>query len=115
MLDPIACRSMELGSPRVSISALVELNDLLVRRGLRRSSPCDSTLAEEKHHDRAEDVGADGAAPPIGDDVQCDAVARNELRRKPSCNHDPRDPEIGSAPVTTPVTNAHHVIRLPLN
>src|SRR5690606_4244907 len=92
MLDPIACRSMELGSPRVSISALVELNDLLVRRGLRRSSPCDPTVAEEKHHDRAKGVGANGAAPPIGDDVRCDAVARYELRRTPSCDHDARDP-----------------------
>lgn len=38
MLDAAACTGMELGAPRASMAALVNLHELLSRHGLRRSS-----------------------------------------------------------------------------
>ena len=48
MLDPLVCIGMELGVPRVSLAALSDLDDLLNRRGLRRSSCGDITAAQEQ-------------------------------------------------------------------
>jgi hypothetical protein len=48
MLDPTACAAMTFGAPRLSISALAELHQLLLERGFRRSSLDDSTIAQEE-------------------------------------------------------------------
>jgi hypothetical protein len=48
MLDPAACAGMDLGEPRVSVAALSDLNDLLSRRGLRRSSSGDLITGKEQ-------------------------------------------------------------------
>src|SRR5215203_2030324 len=39
MLDPAACAGMELGAPRVAVSALAELHRLLIEHGFRRKLP----------------------------------------------------------------------------
>jgi hypothetical protein len=44
MLDPIACVGMSIGSPRVTVSALIELYLLLLERDFRRSSVVDSRI-----------------------------------------------------------------------
>jgi hypothetical protein len=38
MLDPATCAGMAFGAPRVTVLALVELHQLLIERGFRRSS-----------------------------------------------------------------------------
>ena len=48
MLDPAVCVSMNLGEPRVAVSALRELHNLLVERDLRGNSPNDSTFVQEE-------------------------------------------------------------------
>jgi hypothetical protein len=48
MLDPVLCVSMKLGEPRIAVSALRELHNLLVERGLRGNSPNDSTFVKEE-------------------------------------------------------------------
>src|ERR1035441_2090775 len=37
MLDAASCAGMELGAPRASVAALVDVHQLLFQRGLRRS------------------------------------------------------------------------------
>jgi hypothetical protein len=46
MLDPIACAGMEIGAPRVTVAALLELHTLLIEGGLRRSSSGDSRIVQ---------------------------------------------------------------------
>src|SRR5215213_938563 len=48
MLDPAACAGMELGAPRVAVSALAELHRLLIEHGFRRSSPGGPMTIREK-------------------------------------------------------------------
>jgi hypothetical protein len=43
MLDPAACAAMAC-TPRVAMSALIDLNRLLTERGFRRSSPDDPNI-----------------------------------------------------------------------
>ena len=56
MLDPVACGGMEIGAPRLAVSALADLHRVLIERGFRQSSPDDPTIVQEKHDE----------APPIG-------------------------------------------------
>jgi hypothetical protein len=56
MVDPVACAAMRLGEPRVSLTALRDLRDLLARRGVERSSPRDSDVAGEVQHGRVEEA-----------------------------------------------------------
>jgi len=76
MLDASACVGMEIGAPRVSVAALADLDDLLKRRGLRRSCSGDSAAGEEQPDARPTDqaVTADAAA----DAARLDAAARDE-------------------------------------
>jgi hypothetical protein len=55
---------MSLGAPRVSLAALADLNDLLIRRGFRRSSSGDTIVAEEEQDERDHVAGVDRAATP---------------------------------------------------
>jgi hypothetical protein len=59
MLDPAACAGMSLGAPRVTLAALAELDQLLTKRGFRRSSRDDPTIVQEERH--AELARAGGA------------------------------------------------------
>ena len=58
MLDPAACAGMALGAPRVAVSALAELHQLLIERGFRRSSLDGSIIVQEEQHEKPADTGA---------------------------------------------------------
>ncbi|MER8773032.1 hypothetical protein NKH63_30930, partial [Mesorhizobium sp. M0960] len=53
MIDPVACAAMDLGPPRVSLAALLELHKLLIERRFRRGSPDGFTIAEAQHENPA--------------------------------------------------------------
>jgi hypothetical protein len=57
MLDPVICVKMVLGTPRVTVSALVELHQLLVERGFGSSSEGDSNIVQEKRRERSSEAG----------------------------------------------------------
>ena len=65
MLDPAACAGMSLGAPRVNLAALVEVHQLLLERGFRRSSRDDTTIVSEEQHEELvrTDSAIHGAAP----------------------------------------------------
>jgi hypothetical protein len=63
MLDPMACAGMEIGPPRVSLAALIELRRLLNAQGLGGSFPDDATVVTEEH-DEASDARSAGRAAP---------------------------------------------------
>jgi len=58
MFDPAACAGMGLGGPRVTLSALVELHQLLVEHGFRRSSPDDPMTIREERDENPAVIGA---------------------------------------------------------
>jgi len=52
MLDPVACAGMAtIVSPRVAVSALLDLHHLLIARGFRRSSRDDPIIVQEEQHE----------------------------------------------------------------
>jgi hypothetical protein len=51
ILDPAACAGMAFGAPRVTLSALAELHQLLTERGFRRSSQDDPIIVQEQQHE----------------------------------------------------------------
>lgn len=58
MLDPAACAGMGLGVPRVAASALVDLHQLLIERGFRRSCLDEPTIVQEERDEKPVDTGA---------------------------------------------------------
>src|SRR4051794_21624877 len=66
MLDPVACAGMELGPPRVSVSALADLHQLLIERGSRRCSRGGLNTVQEEHHGAPPATGTaiPGTPPP---------------------------------------------------
>jgi hypothetical protein len=54
ILDPVACAGMAFGAPRVTVSALVELHQLLIEHGFRRSSQDDPTIVQEEQNEEPE-------------------------------------------------------------
>jgi hypothetical protein len=65
MLDPAACATIAIGTPRVATSALIDLNRLLTERGFRRSFPDDPNIVQEKQDEEPASAGAvaSGSAP----------------------------------------------------
>jgi hypothetical protein len=94
MLDASACVGMEIGAPRASLAALQDLDDLLKRRGLRRSCSGDIAAREEQPDARPADEAF--ATPTTADRAGLDAAARNEPARSASGRDAPRDPADGS-------------------
>jgi len=58
ILDPAACAGMAFGAPRVVVPALIELHQLLIEHGFRRSSRDDSTVVQEEQHEEPARTGA---------------------------------------------------------
>jgi hypothetical protein len=54
MLDPVVCAGMDIGFPRVTLSALIDLHDLLTARGFRRSSSDKSNVVQSGFKFRSE-------------------------------------------------------------
>jgi len=63
MFDPATCAGMALGTPRVAVSALVELHQLLIEGGFRRSSLDDPTIVLEKQDEKPADTNAARRSP----------------------------------------------------
>ena len=65
MLDPIACAGMEIGAPCATVPALIELHNLLIEGGFRRSSWDDSRIVQEELDEEPAITGAavDASAP----------------------------------------------------
>jgi len=62
MLDPVICAAMQIGAPRASVAALVDLQHLLVERGLRASSADDSDIVREEPSDQVANIGVNSVA-----------------------------------------------------
>jgi hypothetical protein len=62
MLDPIACAGMVIGTPRVAVSALADLHQLLIGRGFRGSSVVDSRIVKEEQNEQFAKVGSANAS-----------------------------------------------------
>lgn len=82
MLDPAACTGINLGTPRVSLAALSDLDDLLSRRGLRRSSSGDVIAGKEQTDARPPPRAVEPQA--TADAVRLGAVARDEPTGAPA-------------------------------
>lgn len=63
MLDPVACGGMEVGAPRVAVSALVELHHLLIEQGIRRSFRDDPPSDQEEQDERPAGTGTTTSRP----------------------------------------------------
>src|SRR3954453_20017094 len=63
MLDPMTCAGMEIGAPRVAVSALVDLHQLLIERGFRGSSQDDPSIVQEEQNEEPTDTGASAHGP----------------------------------------------------
>lgn len=63
MLDPVACAGMEMGTPQLTVDALITLQRLLTEGGFTRSSPDDATIVRKKRHEKTLDADAAGTSP----------------------------------------------------
>lgn len=59
MLDPIVCAGLSLGAPRVDLTALVELERLLMAQANAADSRSDSAIIREDGHDASQIAGDD--------------------------------------------------------
>src|SRR5271166_3771033 len=83
MLDPGACVGMRLGAPQVDIVALKDLRQLLIDRGLRRSSTGDVRVAEEEQNEafaqtRRNNAVAASHPAPTRDSIRLAAAVDDE-------------------------------------
>jgi DNA invertase Pin-like site-specific DNA recombinase len=58
MLDSAVCAGMTFGAPRVTVSALADLHQLLTERGFRQSSLGNPTIVPEQQYVEPTDAGA---------------------------------------------------------
>ena len=92
MLDAAACAGMALGTPRVAISALVELHRLLIEGGFRRSSLDESTIVQEEQDEEPTDNNATHRA----------ASAQHSVRFRKAPGDDRFGPTDGTRSVDAP-------------
>jgi hypothetical protein len=80
MLDPAACVGMEIGVPRVALSALIDLHRLLRNCGFARSSRDDSTTIPEEQHEEPVDIDLTAVrnATPAEHDTRFHAASTDE-------------------------------------
>jgi len=85
MLDHVACAGMELGAPRVTLSALAELHQLLIEYGFRRSSSDGPTIVHEERHENPATIDTSiGSLAPARHPIRIGKTARDGcgFRRK---------------------------------
>ena len=81
MLDPVACAGMAFGAPRVVLPALIELHQLLIEHGFRRSSRGDPTIVQEEQNEEPAGIGAAVYSPtPAQDAVRFGKAAGDKPR-----------------------------------
>jgi hypothetical protein len=86
MLDPVACARMEIGAPRATVTALIDLHQLLIERGFRGNFLDDSRIVQEKQNEECPKIGSanTGAADspaPARHSVRFHPASRNESIR----------------------------------
>ena len=67
MLDPLVCREMTIGAPEVSLSALADLNQLLIHLGFRSYFANDARCVVKSPDAVAQKLGTAGAASAPAD------------------------------------------------
>lgn len=98
MLDPLICAGMQIGAPRVAITALIDLHHLLVERGFRASSLNDSNIVQEEQSDQPAQTGSDELAIVANGTaaaehrVQFHSASGNEFVRARQSAHAPGEP-----------------------
>jgi hypothetical protein len=86
MLDPVICAGMQLGTPRIAVEALINLQRQLSDGGFRRSSPGDAIIVPEERHEDAVSVDTTGQGP---------APAQHGLRHRKAAGDQPGRPRRG--------------------
>jgi hypothetical protein len=74
-LDPAASAGMRFGAPRVFVSALTELHQLLIERGFRRSFLDGSIVVQEEQDEKSADTTAASRAAPTQHPEGCGGSA----------------------------------------
>ena len=88
MLDPIACAGMEIGAPRVTVPALIELHNLLIEGGFRRSFSDDSRIVQEELDEKTAITGAAvDASAPAQHGARCHNPSGDKPVRTPDSTH----------------------------
>jgi len=98
MLDPVVCAAMPKGTPRVDVTALVELKRLLMCAADTTHSCDDSGIVREDHHDvsQAAVVDRESADEPA---VRRQKIGRTEFRGARQGRLDTgSDPDAGGRP-----------------
>ncbi|WP_391349817.1 hypothetical protein [Azospirillum sp. A23] len=90
MLDPVICADMELGTPRVAVEALINLQRQLSDGGFRRSSPGDAIIVPEERHENAVSNNTTGQDP---------APVQHGLRHRKAADDQPGRPRRGSGAI----------------
>jgi hypothetical protein len=80
MLDPAACAGMGLGVPRAAASALVDLHQLLIERGFRRSCLDEPSIVQEERDEKPVDTRTTTRGPAPIDVPSRPTVARSSPR-----------------------------------
>lgn len=88
MLDPACCAGMELGTPRVSLPALMDLDDLLQRRGMRRTCLGEPNLVEE-HQDARSAISPSTTSASAPDLLRTAAPSRPPSERTTAAGVEP--------------------------
>lgn len=75
---------MEIGAPRVSVMALIEMHQLLIDRGFRRSSRGDPRIVQEGQNEEFAKIGSDN-----GGAAHCSAApAQHSVRFHPASGNE---------------------------
>jgi len=90
MLDAALCAGMELGPPRVSVTALMDLDDLLQRREIGRSCLGEPNLVEE-HQDPRSAISPSITSAPAPYLLRTTAPSRSPSERTPAVGFKSRD------------------------
>jgi hypothetical protein len=95
MLDPATCGGMELGAPRVTLSALAELHQLLIEYGFRRSSSDGPTIVQEERHENPAAIDASISSPaPARHPIRIGKAARDDRGGAPDFAHQAGQPVV---------------------
>src|SRR5512147_2501919 len=86
---------MAMGSPRVAISALVELHQLLIESGFRSSSRDDPTIVQEEQDEQPADSAVPGATTSL-------APTQHAVRLRKDSGNEPHGAQHGARPAGQP-------------
>ena len=86
MLDPVACTGMEIGEPRVSLDALIDLAGLLTAQSARESFLIAAAAIEEENDETLDGKSGQGSSPNEHG-VRFGEDARDEPTTTGSCNN----------------------------